>query len=205
MKNTGQCTKSTPLYDLGPLTFDFWFLLINDNDCEMQLSTLNSNISRCYLYPFVHNLFFFRFPPAAGGGGALAPIRGNLLCLHLLPWAPPYCNKLGSQAPRRGMLFWPILQHCSNSIDLLGDCSNSWRHCDVAASMTSPPWRRCHDDVGPDHCSKSTSLVDCQKLGDWAWAAGACRNSLNVSPTSPSKPSYIEIKCNFKPSTPMYV
>ena len=68
---------------------------------------------------------FFRFPPAAGGGGALAPIRGNLLCLHLLPWAPPYCNKLGSQAPRRGMLFWPILQHCSNSIDMLGDCSNS--------------------------------------------------------------------------------
>ena len=59
MKNTGQGTKSTPLYDFGPLTFDFCFLLINDEDCKMQLSTLNSNISRCYLNSFVHNFFFF--------------------------------------------------------------------------------------------------------------------------------------------------
>ena len=50
---------------------------------------LPPNKTTHFLGKFYRTISFFRFPPAAGGGGALAPIRGNLLCLHLLSWAPP--------------------------------------------------------------------------------------------------------------------
>ena len=70
-----------------------------------------------------YKLFFLGFPPpkAVEARSAAGETYTNCSCLP----GRRHCNKLGSQAPRRGMLFWPILQHCSISIDLLGDCSNS--------------------------------------------------------------------------------
>ena len=74
---------------------------------------------------------FFRFPPAAG----------ETYSDCTWSYGRRHCNKIGTQAPRTGMLFSPILQHCSKSIALLGDCSNSRRHSDdvaVSLTMTSP-------------------------------------------------------------------
>ena len=61
--------------------------------------------------------FFLRFPPPKA-------VKARIL-YTVCTWSQGrrHCNKVGAQAPRRGMLFWPILQHCSKSIALLGDCS----------------------------------------------------------------------------------
>ena len=71
---------------------------------------------------------FFRFSPRRRRQRCAAPIAVSCrktyavcTCSH----GGHHCNKLGSQAPRRGMLFLPVLQHCSKIIDMLGDCSNS--------------------------------------------------------------------------------
>ena len=93
----------------------------------------------------------FRFPPAAGGGGAKAPIRGNLICLHLLPSQAAFPNgpqsgpsgahlgpnfaQLGPNRGPHGMLLGlgaaivtnlvlkPHAEACYVGIDMLGDCS----------------------------------------------------------------------------------
>ena len=69
-------------------------------------------------------LDFLGFPPPQAVEGR-EPRLGETYSVCTCSPGCRHCNKFGSQAPRRGMLFWPILQHCSNSIDLLGDCSNS--------------------------------------------------------------------------------
>ena len=73
------------------------------------------------------------------------------------------------------MLFWLILQHCSKSIALLGDCSKySWRHCDVAASMTTSPWRRCHDDVAMTTLPLTSSPQWCKRQSPLRLAESMC-------------------------------
>ena len=69
-------------------------------------------------------LLFLGFPPPQAVEGR-QPRSGETYSVCTCSHGRRHCNKFGTQAPRRGMQFWPILQHCSNSIALLGDCSNS--------------------------------------------------------------------------------
>ena len=82
----------------------------------------------CMQYSEMGLQLFFRFSRAAGGGDAqhrlLAPAGITYAVCTCSP-GRRHCNKLGVQATRRGMQFWPFLQHCSKSIALLGDCNNS--------------------------------------------------------------------------------
>ena len=68
---------------------------------------------------FFHR-YFLGFPPpqAAAARSADGETYTDCTCSP----GGRHCNKLGSQAPRIGMQFWPILQHCSKIIALLGDC-----------------------------------------------------------------------------------
>ena len=98
-------------------------VMLETYPCTCQQSPICVPCQRPVSLPLRCKFVFLGFPPAVGGGGAIAPIRGtytDCTCSH----GRRHCNKLGAQAPRRGMLFWPILQHYSKSIALLGDCSS---------------------------------------------------------------------------------
>ena len=75
-----------------------------------------------------HGIIFLGFPPPEAAEVRSTDRRfpgGKTYAVCTLSPGRRHCNKLGTQAPRRGMLCWPIPQHCSNFIALLGDCSNS--------------------------------------------------------------------------------
>ena len=66
---------------------------------------------------------FLGFPQESGSGAY--PQSGETYAARICFPGRLHCNKRGTQAPCRGMLFRPILQHCSNSIAQLVDCRNS--------------------------------------------------------------------------------